>query len=72
MRLRSICGRKVLPSKIELLFARNINYNDVPQWQKRGVGIYSKEYVRQGYNPISEKCSIRKKERALRQIMNCP
>lgn len=48
--------------KNELLFARNINYNDVPQWQKRGVGIYSKEYVRQGYNPISEKVvSVKRK-----------
>lgn len=48
--------------KNELLFARNINYNDVPQWQKRGVGIYSKEYVRQGYNPISEKAvSVKRK-----------
>ena len=53
---------KSVAFKNELLFARNINYNDVPQWQKRGVGIYSKEYVRQGYNPISKKAvSVKRK-----------
>ena len=53
---------KSVAFKNELLFARNINYNDVPQWQKRGVGVYSKEYIRQGYNPISGKIvSVKRK-----------
>lgn len=53
---------KSIAFKNELLFARNINYNDVPQWQKRGIGVYSKEYIRQGYNPVSEKVvSVKRK-----------
>lgn len=27
-------------SKNELLFQRGINYNDLPNWQKRGIGVY--------------------------------
>lgn len=53
---------KSVAFKNELLFARNINYNDVSQWQKRGIGVYSKEYIRQGYNPVSEKVvSVKRK-----------
>ena len=26
--------------KNELLFQRGINFNDLPSWQKRGVGFY--------------------------------
>ena len=31
--------------KNELLFSEHINYNDLPCWQKRGVGIYYSIYV---------------------------
>ena len=26
--------------KNELLFQKGINYNDLPGWQKKGVGVY--------------------------------
>jgi tRNA(His) 5'-end guanylyltransferase len=39
--------------KNELLFERGINFNDVPAWQKRGVGLYWEEYDKPARNPIS-------------------
>ncbi|MES2788014.1 MAG: tRNA(His) guanylyltransferase Thg1 family protein [Planctomycetota bacterium] len=37
----------------ELLFQRGINFNDLPNWQKRGVGLYWEEYERLAENPQS-------------------
>ena len=34
--------------KNELLFERGINYNDLPLWQKRGVGVYFRDEERKG------------------------
>ena len=38
----------------EILFVRGINYNDLPLWQKRGVGMYYCDEQRQGYNPVTK------------------
>lgn len=38
--------------KNELLFQHGINFNQLPNWHKRGVGIYWEEYEKQGFNPI--------------------
>lgn len=40
--------------KNELLFQRGINFNNVPNWQKRGVGLYWQEYNKMGFNPLTE------------------
>ena len=45
-------GRSVA-FKNELLFRNGINFNDVPNWQKRGVGIYWDTYLKEGFNPIT-------------------
>ena len=37
--------------KNEILFERGINYNNLPLWQKRGVGIFFRDEQRHGYNP---------------------
>lgn len=37
--------------KNELLFENGINFNDVPNWQKRGVGLYWEEYQKTCINP---------------------
>lgn len=44
--------------KNELLFQRGINYNDLPSWQKRGVGVYWNEVQKEGYNPVKETTEI--------------
>ena len=49
--------------KNELLFQHEINFNDLPNWQKRGIGIYWEEYVKKGWNPVlnQEEASVRKR-----------
>ena len=44
---------KTISWKNELLFAEHINYNELPTWQKRGVGLYYAAYEKEGYNPVS-------------------
>jgi len=39
--------------KNELLFQNGINFNDVPNWQKRGVGLYWEEYDKPARNPLT-------------------
>ena len=34
--------------KNELLFTHGINYNDLPLWQKRGIGFYWETFMRSG------------------------
>ena len=37
--------------KNELLFQNGINFNGLPNWQKRGIGIYWETYQKPGQNP---------------------
>lgn len=37
-------------TKNELLFSNDINFNDLPNWQKRGVGLYWEKYEKEGIN----------------------
>ena len=39
--------------KNELLFSRGINFDKLPSWQKRGVGVYWRNVEKEGFNPIS-------------------
>lgn len=39
--------------KNELLFRYGINFNDLPNWQKRGVGLHWKEYDKSSVDPIT-------------------
>jgi tRNA(His) 5'-end guanylyltransferase len=39
--------------KNELLFQHGINFNELPNWQKRGVGLYWEEYEKVGFNPLT-------------------
>jgi len=41
--------------KNELLFQHGINFNDLPTWQRRGVGLYWEEYEKPGFDPVREK-----------------
>jgi tRNA(His) 5'-end guanylyltransferase len=43
---------KSVAFKNELLFQHGINFNELPTWQRRGVGLYWEEYEKQGYNPV--------------------
>ena len=43
-----------VPGKNELLFTKGINYNDLPNWQKRGVGVSFQDVQKEGYNPMKQ------------------
>jgi tRNA(His) 5'-end guanylyltransferase len=38
--------------KNELLFRHGINFNDLPAWQRRGIGLWWETYQRPGYDPV--------------------
>lgn len=49
--------------KNELLFQHGINFNELPTWQRRGVGLYWEEYEKEGFNPIENKAVVTKRRR---------
>ncbi|VEP11857.1 tRNAHis guanylyltransferase family protein [Hyella patelloides LEGE 07179] len=54
--------------KHELLFEHNINYNDLPSWEKRGSGLYWESYQKVGYNPITEEDIVTNRNRIKRDL----
>ena len=40
-------------AKNELLFQAGINFNELPGWQKRGIGLYPEAFTRAGHNPLT-------------------
>lgn len=50
--------RLSVSAKNELLFKRGINFNRVPAWQKRGIGVYWADYEKKGFNPITGQATI--------------
>lgn len=49
--------------KNELLFQRGINFNQIPLWQKRGIGIYWDIYQKSGLNPSTQQQQISTRRR---------
>ena len=45
---------KSIAYKNQFLFENGINYNDLPSWQKRGVGLLYETVETSAYNPKSE------------------
>lgn len=40
--------------KNELLFQRGVQFNDLPLWQKRGMGLHWREVEKEGFNPRTQ------------------
>ena len=40
--------------KSELLFSRGVNFDKLPSWQKRGIGIWKEQYEKEGFNPVTQ------------------
>ncbi|MCL2319565.1 MAG: hypothetical protein FWC45_05735 [Treponema sp.] len=45
---------KTVAEKNEMLFLHGINFNDLPNWQKRGIGLYWVKNDKIGYNPMQK------------------
>ncbi len=55
-------------AKNELLFRHGINFNDLPLWQKRGVGLYWEEYDRPAANPVTGETVLARRRRIRRDL----
>ena len=54
---------KSISFKNELLFKNGINFNDLPNWQKRGIGFYWHSFDKDGWNPVKgEKVIAKRRE----------
>ncbi|MEL6458623.1 MAG: tRNA(His) guanylyltransferase Thg1 family protein [Cyanobacteria bacterium J06621_15] len=64
----SIMDGLSVADKNELLFQHGINFNDLPNWQKRGVGLYWEEYEKEGYNPVKNETVFTMRRRIKREL----
>ena len=55
--------RLSVAAKNELLFQNGINFNDLPNWQKRGIGLYWESYEKPGLNPITNEPVVTERRR---------
>lgn len=49
--------------KNEFLFQHGLNFNDLPTWQKRGVGLYWEHYEKLAVNPVSGESRVAQRRR---------
>jgi tRNA(His) guanylyltransferase len=54
--------------KNELLFQHGVNFNDLPLWQKRGIGLYWEEYERPAENPVTGEKVVARRKRIRRDL----
>jgi tRNA(His) 5'-end guanylyltransferase len=62
---------KTVAEKNELLFSHGINFNELPDWQKRGIGLYWSDEEKHGYNP-KEKMEVNAKRNIIKIDYNLP
>lgn len=62
---------KSISWKNEFLFQRGINFNDLPVWQKRGVGVYWRNYEKVGHNSLTSE-EVTKTRREIFADYNIP
>lgn len=55
-------------AKNELLFARGINFNDLPAWQKRGLALYRETYQKESVNGLTGETVFAKRRRIVRNF----
>ncbi|MEM7029204.1 MAG: tRNA(His) guanylyltransferase Thg1 family protein [Chloroflexota bacterium] len=58
----SLSGLSVA-EKNELLFQRQVNFNNLPSWQKRGTGLYWEIFEKEGWNPKTGEATIAARRR---------
>lgn len=63
--------RLTISEKNELLFQRGVNFNDLPQWQRRGVGVVWEEYSKASVNRVNGE-PVKAKRRRLFRLFELP
>ncbi|WP_442508396.1 tRNA(His) guanylyltransferase Thg1 family protein [Novipirellula sp. SH528] len=59
---KKLLGKSV-SQKNELLFQYGINFNDIPSWQRRGVGLYWGNYAKTSINPMTKTETVARRKR---------
>jgi len=49
--------------KNDLLFEQGVNFNNVPNWQKRGIGLYWEHYDKPALNPLTNQEVVARRRR---------
>jgi len=62
---------KSVSEKNEILFQGGTNFNEVPAWQKRGIGVYWEEYEKDGFNPKTNE-SVKSVRRRIKTDLELP
>ncbi|MEZ6232790.1 MAG: tRNA(His) guanylyltransferase Thg1 family protein [Phycisphaerales bacterium] len=57
--------------KNELLFQRGQNFNDLPPWQRRGMGVLWQDIQKQGLNPVTGQTTLATR-RQLSRLLDLP
>lgn len=60
-----------MADKNELLFQHGINFNDLPAWQKRGVGLYWESCEKEAVNPTTGE-KVTAVRRRIRRVLELP
>jgi tRNA(His) 5'-end guanylyltransferase len=47
-----------IAEKNELLFRNGINFNELPNWQKRGIGVLWETYNKAATNPLTGEAAV--------------
>lgn len=63
--------RLATAAKNELLFQHGINFNDVPNWQKRGVGLYWESFEKDAFNPRTGE-AVKATRRRIKRDLDLP
>ena len=62
---------KSIAYKNELLYSHGINFDKLPAWQKRGIGIYWEDSEKKGFNPVTGQ-EVTALRRSLKVDFNLP
>jgi tRNA(His) 5'-end guanylyltransferase len=54
--------------KNELLFVMNINFNNLPAWQKRGMGFYWETINKKGFNPVTKEETMVERRELIQEL----
>lgn len=57
--------------KNELLFQHGVNFSEMPNWQKRGVGLYWEDYDKAATNPVTNQ-AVTARRRRIRTNFDLP
>jgi tRNA(His) guanylyltransferase len=64
---KSILGKTIV-EKNEMLYRHNINFNNLPAWQKRGSAIVWENYERESLNPKTGETVLAQRRRLTRNL----